>query len=422
MVAGAIHFFSCPCQAADEPKPNVPAGADTQTTGDVSDALRSLRREVDNVGAARAAYAKASGVDEEEKLWAVYYHTNDAVIPKIIDGVRLNPTSPLAFELLEWVATNARISAVTLRPYRSQAVEMLRDHHATHTNLSGICRSLGAFGDPLDQPSVEFLQIVSAKNPERAGRGFATFSLARLAKDKSEEMAYCKIAPAPTTTNSFFLKRRAAWLEELKIRDPDAVLHQAEQLFQTVLTNYADVPYFPPGSGGDQSKSTLGEKATLELYECQHLTVGKVAPDIQGEDLDGHKLKLSDYRGKVVMISFWASWCGPCMQMVPDERALAERVKGKPFVLVGVNGDSKKADAIRAVTDAKITWPSFWNGVGGSNGDIADAWNVRGWPTVFVLDSKGIIRLKTVGHPGKALDTVVDQLVEEARAEGELKM
>jgi thiol-disulfide isomerase/thioredoxin len=359
MVAGAIHFFSCPCPAADEPKPNVPASAAPHTTVGTSDALRSLLREIDNVGAARAAYdaayKKASGADEEDKLWDVYYHTNDAVIPKIIVGVRQNPNSPLAFELLEWVATNARISAVSLRPYRSQAVEMLREQHTMHTNLSGICRELGAFGDPLDQPTVDFLQIVAAKNPERAGRGFATFALARLAKDKAEEMAYCKIEPAPTTTNAFFLKRRAAWLEELKKRDPEAVLHQAEQLFQTVLTNYPDVPYFPPGSGHGQPRPTLGERASKELFECQHLTVGKLAPEIEGEDLDGHKLKLSDYRGKVVMISFWASWCGPCMRLVPDERALAERMKGKPFVLVGVNGDSKKADAQRAVTEEKMT-------------------------------------------------------------------
>jgi thiol-disulfide isomerase/thioredoxin len=420
MVAGAIHFFSCPCHAADELKTNMPAGA-PNATADASDALRSLRREVDNVGGAcaayEAAYKKSSGRDEEERLWDVYYHTNDALIPKIMDGVRQNPTSPPAFELLEWVATNGRISAVTLRPYRSQAVEMLRDHYTTHTDLSGICRELGAFGDPLDQPTVEFLRIVSSKNPERAGRGFATFALARLTKDKAEEMAYCKIEPAPTTTNAFFLNRRAACLEALKMQDPDAVLHQAEQLFQTVLTNYPDVPYFPPGHVGDQPRPTLGERASKELYECQHLTMGKLAPEIQGEDLDGHKLKLSDYRGKVVMISFWASWCGPCMRLVPDERALAERMKGKPFVLVGVNGDSKKADAQRAVTEEKMTWPSFWNGTGGSGGGIAEAWNIYGWPTVFVLDAKGIIRLKSVGHPGKALDTVVDQLLEEARSE-----
>src|SRR6516162_5493320 len=72
MVAGAIHFFSCPCHAADELKTNMPANA-PNATADASDALRSLRREVDNVGAARAAYEaaykKESGRDEEERLW-----------------------------------------------------------------------------------------------------------------------------------------------------------------------------------------------------------------------------------------------------------------------------------------------------------------------------------------------------------------
>jgi thiol-disulfide isomerase/thioredoxin len=99
----------------------------------------------------------------------------------------------------------------------------------------------------------------------------------------------------------------------------------------------------------------LGEQATLELYECEHLTVGKLAPEIQGEDIDEHRLKLSDDRGKVVVISFWASWCGPCMQMVPHERVIAERLAGKPFVLIGVNGDSKRTDAKRAVTEQNMT-------------------------------------------------------------------
>ena len=52
-----------------------------------------------------------------------------------------------------------------------------------------------------------------------------------------------------------------------------------------------------------------------------------VAPEIEGESVDGRTLKLSDYRGKVVVLSFWASWCGPCMDLVPDERTLVNRLE-----------------------------------------------------------------------------------------------
>ena len=64
-----------------------------------------------------------------------------------------------------------------------------------------------------------------------------------------------------------------------------------------------------------------------------------LAPDIEGDDFDGTRFKLSDYRGKVVAVSFWASWCKPCRELIPHERAIVERFQGRNFVLLGVNID-----------------------------------------------------------------------------------
>jgi thiol-disulfide isomerase/thioredoxin len=275
---------------------------------------------------------------------------------------------------------------------------------------------LGLFGDPLNRPTVEFLQIAATNNPDRAERGAATFARACLTKREADDMAFWVNMPPSIYTNAAAQATRATFLEEAKTRGPEAILHEAEQLFQTVKTDYSDVPNFLPGPGLRQPELTLGGQASIELYECEHLTVGKVVPEIQGENIEGHKLRLSDYRGKVVLVSFWASWCGPCMQMVPHERAIAERLAGKPFVLIGVNGDSEKTAAERAMAEQKMTWQSFWNG-GNSEGGIAGAWNVHAWPTVYVLDSKGTIRLKLNGYGGKKtdalLDAVVDKLLED---------
>lgn len=120
-------------------------------------------------------------------------------------------------------------------------------------------------------------------------------------------------------------------------------------------------------------------------------------------------MKLSDGRGKVVLLVFWASWCGPCMEDVPHEKELAERFKGRPFVLIGVNGDHIQKAAVKAVGKNEIPWRSFWNGPDGSGGPIAAAWNVRGWPTVYVLDQQGTIRQKYLR--GKALDEPLEKLV-----------
>lgn len=152
------------------------------------------------------------------------------------------------------------------------------------------------------------------------------------------------------------------------------------------------------------------------LFDLRSLSLGKTAPEIGAEDLDGKKFKLSDSRGKICVLSFWASWCGPCMQMVPIERALFERLQGQSFALIGVNGDAILSDAKRAVTKEKMEWPSFWNGKNGPKGPISKAWNINGWPTIYILDSNGIIRHRMQGfgpNSSKELNGCVDALMRE---------
>ena len=95
--------------------------------------------------------------------------------------------------------------------------------------------------------------------------------------------------------------------------------------------------------------------------------------------------------------------------MYPHERSLVKRMKDKPFALLGVNSDPK--EKLQDVMQREnITWRSWWDG-GSTGGPIAKAWNVRGWPTIYVLDHKGVIRNK--GVRGEAMDAAVDTLLAE---------
>jgi hypothetical protein len=102
--------------------------------------------------------------------------------------------------------------------------------------------------------------------------------------------------------------------------------------------------------------------------------------------------------------------------MYPHERSLVKRLAGKPFALIGVNSDPDKAQLKKRMAEEKITWRSFWNGPKGTDGPISRAWNVRGWPTIYVLDHQGVIRFK--GVRGAQMDRAVDLLLKELSEKG----
>jgi thiol-disulfide isomerase/thioredoxin len=155
----------------------------------------------------------------------------------------------------------------------------------------------------------------------------------------------------------------------------------------------------------------LANAAHEELSQMQRWSLGKVAPEIEGEDMDGRKMRLSDFRGKVVVVHFWATWCPPCMAMIPEERKLVERLAGKPFSVVGVNADSAADQAkVRAIIKQNgVSWRSFRDG--GRTGPIASAWDVHNWPTIYVLDRRGVVRYRNVR--GQPLADAVDALLGE---------
>lgn len=101
--------------------------------------------------------------------------------------------------------------------------------------------------------------------------------------------------------------------------------------------------------------------------------------------------------------------------MYPHERSLVKQLSDKPFALIGVNSD-KDLDSIREIVKEKnITWRSFWNGPEGTSGPISTAWNVSGWPTIYVLDGEGKIRFKNVR--GDAMDKALETLFAEMKVD-----
>jgi hypothetical protein len=102
--------------------------------------------------------------------------------------------------------------------------------------------------------------------------------------------------------------------------------------------------------------------------------------------------------------------------MFPHERSLVVRLKDQPFALIGINSDDDKEYYAAEAKANGITWRSFWNGPKGTGGPISGKWGVRSWPTIYVLDHKGVIRKE--GVRGHDMDQIVDQLLAELKNEG----
>ena len=103
--------------------------------------------------------------------------------------------------------------------------------------------------------------------------------------------------------------------------------------------------------------------------------------------------------------------------MFPHERSLVKKLEGRPFVLLGVNGDPK--EGLKEKNEKQgITWRSFQNERGGEKGSISTEFNLRGWPTLYLIDHKGVIRHKWLGGPpASVLDPAIEKLVKEAEEE-----
>jgi peroxiredoxin len=120
------------------------------------------------------------------------------------------------------------------------------------------------------------------------------------------------------------------------------------------------------------------------------LEVGRRAPDFTTQTLDGQTVSLSDYRGKVVLLNFWATWCEPCDREMPDFQAIYSKEQDNGFVVLAVDNQEAPGDVAQFVTAHKLTFPILLDEDGAINGSIYGD-RVLGYPTSFLIDRNGVI-------------------------------
>lgn len=132
--------------------------------------------------------------------------------------------------------------------------------------------------------------------------------------------------------------------------------------------------------------------------------IGKPAMDFQAVDLKGQELSLKKFRGQVVLLDFWATWCVPCKAEMPHLKKVYDKYKDQKFEIIGISLDHGQAVLDSYIEEQNITWPQFLD-----NGTVAKMYNVTGIPATFLIDGDGIVR--KVQLRGNALETAVAELV-----------
>ena len=213
-----------------------------------------------------------------------------------------HPKDPAAFDALLWVVRSApRPPTETDAPFAKARDTLMRDF-ARHPRIGEFCRILSY--ENHHAPSVEFVREVYEKHPDAAARAQA--GLARVQHLRRNGGFATSLQQAtPQVRTNFERAYGKAFVDYLAGVKPDELAKEAEAVLDKLVGDkeLAKVSY----ERGDKTR-TVGQTAEAELFEMRHLLPGKTAPDIEGEDIDGKRFKLSDYRGKVVLLDFWGDW------------------------------------------------------------------------------------------------------------------
>jgi thiol-disulfide isomerase/thioredoxin len=352
--------------------------------------LKDLAKEYqDSLDAFQKAYREVRTEAKIIEFFRKNYPPPERLYPRFMVLAEKHSADPTAVDALVWVVTHSSNEPRDTDTQR-KALDVLRRDHLASDKLPLV----------FERADEEFLRVVLEKSPHRHVRGLACYTLAESRLRRVRRVNRWR------NENPDWPKRQ--WLKQtgfayLITTDVDQITKESEKLLEQVARDFADVPI-----AGRRNARTLGELAKGHLHEIRDLGVGNPAPDLTSSDLDGKAVRLADLRGRVVVLEVWATWCGPCREMIPHQRKLVERLKKKPFTLVSISVDEKRETVVEFLNKEPMPWMHWFNG---PDGRIVADLNVGSYPTIYVLDEKGVIRYKDLR--GKLLDEAVDALLTE---------
>lgn len=259
LVCGAVLLaLLAPVRAAEDKtgEPEKPATAAQQYQALVQEHRDAMRKFFEK-------YREAEAGEERQKVFKELYPKPDKFAAKMLDLAVAHTDDPAAIDALVWAVTNSRGATA------DEAIRRLREDHIDSQKLTSVCQRLMYTNSAAAR---DLLRVAMEKSPHKEVQGWACYALGKgLLRAQARQ------------TGS----------------DAGDQASEAEKLLERVARDFADVKSY---------RGTLADLAAGDLFELRHLAIGCVAPEIEGEDIDEVALKLSDYRGKVVVLDFWGNW------------------------------------------------------------------------------------------------------------------
>lgn len=309
--------------------------------------IRSIIDDYENSVRANTQKIIAATTEEEKIKYRSSIPSAGPAATKMMQLVQANLDKPDVVKAVSWLVTGAANF-----PEGQEALKMLGTTFADRKGIAAAVKQLEYHG----LPAGPVLKAVIEKNTNREEKAAALYAL-----------------------GAVHFKNFDASADRVS---GEASKDKALDCFQQLNAEFADVTI---------QGFKLADFAAKMLFEMTNLQVGCEAPEIEGKDADGVNFKLSDYRGKHVIVIFWGGWCHACHGILPLMNQAAERLKDKNAVVIGVNTDIE-VEAKKALADYQVAFRNVLDNT--SSGPNTTLYNLRNFPTLYLVDPKGVIAIK----------------------------